>query len=75
MGVRAKMKCEELELQEGGGGSVKLRPVVGGSPENDSFYRYTPGGSLHLSTINQAAIEQFELGKEFFVDIVAVDAQ
>lgn len=75
MGVRAKMKCEELELQEGGGGSVTLRPVVGGSPENDSFYRYTPGGSLHLSTINQAAIGQFELGKEFFVDIVAVDAQ
>lgn len=69
MSVRAKMKVEELEMSESGGGSVKLRPVTSGSAENDQFYKYTPSGTLHLSTINQAAIEQFELGKEFYVDL------
>lgn len=73
MGVRAKMKCESIELSaDGAGGSVRLSPVIGGSPENDKFYKYTPGGVLVLSTINQAAFEQFELGKEFYVDVTQV---
>lgn len=67
--VRAKMKCESLEQIDSGGGTVRLTPVISGSVENERFYRWTPGGSLVLSTINQSAFEQFELGKEFYVDI------
>lgn len=70
MSVRAKMKVEELEITtDGNGGRVKLSPVTTGSAENDQFYKYTPGGCLELSTINEAAIRQFDLGKEFYVDI------
>lgn len=70
MSVRAKMKCEEVELQaDGEGGLVKLSPVTSGSHENEQFYKYTPGGSLTLSTINGAAMQQFELGREYYVDI------
>ncbi len=73
MSVRAKMKCESIEVDSDGAGRVELVPVIDGSPENEQFYQYTPGGRLSLSTINKAAIEQFALGKQFYIDISAAD--
>lgn len=49
------------------GATVTLFPVVGGSEENDSFYKWTPGGNIMLSTINLSAAEQFVVGEEKFV--------
>ena len=71
MSVRAKMKCEVVEPTgaSDGGGTVRLSPVINGSAENEQFYKYTPGGNLILSTINQAAFDQFEVGKEYYVDV------
>lgn len=77
MSVRAKMIVEAVEPaikdESGHGGTVRLRPVITGSPENDQFYRYTPSGSLVLSTINQDAFSQFELGKQFYVDLTPAE--
>lgn len=42
------------------GSSVSLSPVVGGSAENDSFYKWTPGGNILLSTINPEATKFFQ---------------
>lgn len=73
MSVRAKMVCvrktNAVDQESGKGGTVVLRPVVSGSAENESFYQYTPSGELVLSTINQAAFEQFDVPKEYYVDI------
>jgi hypothetical protein len=73
MSVRAKMKCDSKEQEayemEMLGGTVRLSPVTSGSEENKQFYRYTPGGQLVLSTINQAAFDQFEIGQEYYVDV------
>lgn len=70
--VRAKFRVTQV-LRNGGpdareGGSVTLYPVVGGSAENDQFYKYTPAGNINLSTINDDALAQFEEGAEFYVD-------
>lgn len=78
MSVRCKMKVEGIEAAAYGdegqkGGTVRLHPVINGSPENESFYKYTPSGSLILSTINQSAFDQFKLGQEFYVDLIPVD--
>ena len=78
MNVRCKMKVEGIEAATYGdegqkGGAVRLAPVISGSPENESFYKYTPGGSLFLSTINQSAFDQFKLGQEFYVDLIPAD--
>lgn len=78
MSVRAKMKCEHREESSCGtqgekGGSVRLAPVICGSEENSRFYKYTPSGSLLLSTINQAAFDQFEVGKEYYVDVTPAE--
>ena len=74
MQVRAKMRCESLEISnnasgEPNGGTVRLTPVVSGSEENRQFFQYTPGGVLQFQTINKAAFDQFKLGSEYYVDV------
>jgi hypothetical protein len=72
MNVRAKFKVTKVELSEGGA-AVELTPVTGGSSENEKFYKYTPGGSITLRTINREAAAQFEPGREMYVDFVSAD--
>lgn len=68
--VRAKFRVRSLSPSEApeGGGSVRLDPVTCGSPENDRFYRLTPGGEISLSTINETAFNRFKPGIEYYVD-------
>lgn len=70
MTVRAKMRCFFNE-----NGQIRLAPVVGGSAENDSFYKFTPGGSVTLDTINERAAEQFVVGTEYYVDFTPAPNQ
>lgn len=72
MNVRAKFRCESIEPQTGGK-VVTLRPVVSGSAENESFYRYTPWGEIKLGTVNEAAAAQFVEGAEYYVDFTPVN--
>lgn len=72
MSVRAKFKVDELVPSNDGdqpSGTVRMSPVTNGSSENESFYRYTPSGSLSLSTINAAAFAQFKVGDEWYLDL------
>lgn len=68
MNVRAKFTCVSVHPFDSGG-NVKLEPVVGGSEENDSFFKYTPWGRLEMGTINQAAFDAFQVGQAYFIDI------
>ena len=52
------------------GSRVTLSPVTGGSPENEQFYRATPGGVIELVTINTDISNQLHFGDEFIVDFV-----
>ena len=70
MSVRAKFKVTEKEVDEHGCGDVRLEAVTSGSPENDEFFKWTPSGELRMGTINGNALAQFELGDEFYVDLV-----
>jgi hypothetical protein len=63
--VIAKFRVESKNEEDG---MVKLYPVTSGSPENDTFYKWTPGGEIRLNTINEAAISYFEVGKEYYVE-------
>lgn len=76
MTVRAKFVVESVTMQKawnGTGliGTVALRPVTRGSPENEKFYEATPGGDMKLSTVNQEALDFFQIGAEFYVDFTA----
>lgn len=67
MGVRAKMRCESVTNRVNGS-DILLQPVTGGSKENESFYKYTPGGKIELSTVNPEAAKGFVPGQEYYVD-------
>lgn len=52
--------------------SVIMSPVYGnGDPnhENTKFWHASPSGSFRIDCANHAAVEQFELGKEYYFDI------
>lgn len=74
MSVRAKFKVESVttranwQRDKGHIGTVRLVPVMDGSEENKRFYDATPSGAIELGTINQDALKQFEIGREFYVD-------
>lgn len=67
MSVRAKFKCETVTLNQAGA-VVTLFPVTSGSKENESFFKWTPGGKIELATINKDAVPMFVPGKEYYVD-------
>jgi hypothetical protein len=77
MAVRAKFKVVSKEPSGGPGAegceTVKLEPVTSGSAENESFYKWTPGGSISLSTVNVAAAQQFVVGQEYYVDFTPAE--
>lgn len=70
MTVRAKFRVESVTSSANGTKTAKLFPVTSGSKENAEFYKWTPGGSIDLSTLNEAAAEQFVPGREFYVDFI-----
>lgn len=72
MSTRAKFKVTAKTEREGGF-SVKLEPVVGGSPENDNFFKWTPWGALEMGPVNPEVANQFEVGKEYYLDITPAE--
>ena len=65
--MRAKMKCISITKTENGS-KIKLEPVTNGSPENESFFKWTPYGVCEIGTINEEFSEKFLPGKEFYLD-------
>lgn len=54
--------------------TVVLNPVYAGNDpkhENSRFWDYSPTGEIRLGTVNPDAWEQFEIGKEYYVDFTA----
>ena len=71
--VRAKMACLKIERVHGQkGGTIRLSPVTGNSLENREFWQYTPSGTFEFNSINEDAFRYFELGEEYYVDIVRI---
>ncbi|GAB3099717.1 hypothetical protein G8770_03575 [Aestuariicella hydrocarbonica] len=72
MSVRAKFKVQSV-TKDANGHSVKLEPVTCGSVENERFFKWTPCGSIQIGTLNEEAANQFEPGKEFYVDFTQAE--
>lgn len=77
--VRAKFKCNVIERRDNGTVNGKAQELVtlvlnpvyhNGDPkhENTKFWNASPGGELRLNCVNAAAVAQFELGKEYYLD-------
>jgi hypothetical protein len=67
--VRCKFKVTSKTLREGGNTDINLFPVSSGSEENKTFWKYTPSGQFNFSCVNEEAVKQLEVGKEYYIDI------
>lgn len=74
MTVRAKFRVNSITQYEAGSSKVTLTPVTSGSPENELFYKWTPSGTIELSTLNESAAAQFKVGTEMYVDFTRASA-
>lgn len=74
--VRAKFFVKSIQAMHNGNpdadqcSEVKLTPVYGSDADdpNASWSKYTPSGEISMMITNPAAVDQFELGSEYFVD-------
>lgn len=75
MATRFKVACNHKQLSSDGKDVYLLsfNPVYSGSEENKKFFKSTPGGIFQFHTINAEAAAQFEIGKEYYVDIFSAD--
>jgi len=68
---RAKVKIESAIKSEhlfDPAMSVKMRPVTNGSPEDNTYSKWTPSGEISLYITNPDIFPQLEVGKIFYVD-------
>lgn len=69
--VRAKFTCTSKKPNSEGF-EYTFSPVVGGTThENDTFFKYTPWGSLTMGVVNPNV--DFEVGKEYYLDFSPAD--
>jgi hypothetical protein len=70
MSVRAKFKCWSNNEY----GQVTLQAVTAyNSEENKTFWQYTPIGNISLTITNPDALNQFEVGEEYYVDFTKAE--
>jgi hypothetical protein len=69
--IRAKFNVTSItEYGNDGGRNVKLQAVIGGSEENNDFWKYTPSGSIEIHVSNP----DLEIGfGEYYVDFTKAD--
>lgn len=66
--IKAKFKCTSITITKSYDGLVydyKFSAVTSGSKENETFWKWTPSGSISLSSIRS---DLFEIDKEYYVD-------
>lgn len=52
------------------GAKIEMAPVYSDDPShpNKAFWEATPNGKIEIQINNPLAIQQFEVGKEYYVD-------
>lgn len=68
--VRCKFSCFQNSEVRLGEHTIRLHPVYQGEGENKLFWKYTPAGMLEFQSTNDEASKQFEVGKEYYIDII-----
>lgn len=73
--VRAKFKCNPIGVDDHSDSIfVTMDVVLEGSPENKQFSEYIPYGSFSLGIDKKAsALDLFEEGSEYYIDIVKAE--
>ena len=73
--VRAKFKLIGVEFTQAWikGQTIDARNLKFCPSKDDVFGEFTPSAQLQMTIVPKEAWEQFELGKEYYVDFTKVD--
>lgn len=71
--VRAKFIVDKVSKTRFDHHEIELSPVTSGSEENKNFFKWTPFGKIVLGCINTDAVNQFEVGKEYYIDFTPAE--
>ena len=66
--TRAKFTCYSEQRDSYGQVTYILRPVTGGTPENEAFYKTSPNGEIKLTVKRDETSAHFELGVDYYID-------
>ena len=79
MKMRAKMKCESVQIFEGRE-VLRMSAVcksggypADGSDEDNTFAKFTPGATLEMHISNEALHGQFKPGQKFYLDFTEAE--
>ena len=75
MSVRAKFTLHAVTKHHHGTAvSLRFGAVSADDvPENQRYHKYTPSGTLEIYVDNPSAVEQFELGKSYYLDFTPAE--
>lgn len=76
--VRAKFQCLSVTHFHNPGATeaqaeIRFHAVYGNGEANKDWSKWTPSGELKMMVTNPAAIEKFELGKEYYLDFTPAE--
>jgi hypothetical protein len=64
--MKCKVRLDKI-TRTASGYELTYLPVTSGSQENQTFFKYTPYGQIHLGTINENVVRDLERGKDYYV--------
>jgi hypothetical protein len=72
--VRGKFSLNSITETAWPGKTLKFSAVYDdGIPENQRYATATPSGSVEMHVTNEAALNQFKLGKSYYLDFTEVE--
>ena len=74
--MRAKFVINSIERNgttEYPSETLKMSAVPNGTPEDNTFSKFTPSASLSLTVTNPTLLGQFNPGEKFYVDFTPAD--
>jgi len=73
MSTRLKVVFNFKQPSERNGTILQFTPVTMGSSENEAFFKFTPGGQISFYCANPVVADEFEMGKQYYVDITPAE--
>ena len=71
--MRAKYKVDSVTKTESKSEIIKLSAVVGGTPEDNTFHKYTPYGNMDITITNPELLNIIEPGQKYYLDFTLAD--
>lgn len=72
--VRCKFEIHSIVKHESGEVELQSTAVCDGSPENETFWAATPGGSLSFYCVKDGVLDHLKPGDEIYLDITKAPA-